>query len=91
MADHRKWADSQIAVLTSIGIDLAESQRSVNWVLDALPEGEDPAVWVPPAHVLDAPLDNAAIQDARVDWYASDSVPPRYKRLLDAVEDNRDG
>lgn len=91
MPDHRKWEDEQIAVLTDIGIDLAEAQRSVNWVLDNLPEGEDPATWVPPAHVLDTPLNNAAIQDARVDWYAKDSVSPRFKRLLDAAEDARNG
>ena len=90
MADHQKWADSQIGVLTSIGIDLVEAQRSVNWVLNELPDGEDPATWVPPSYVLDAPIDAAAIQDARIDWYANDGVPPRFKRLLDAVEDERD-
>lgn len=84
MPDHRKWADEQISALVDIGIDIAEAQRSVNWVLDNLPEGEDPATWIPTAAQLDTPLDAAAIQDARVDWYAKDSVPPKWKRLLDA-------
>jgi hypothetical protein len=26
------------------------------------------------------------VADARADWYASDDVPQRYKRLLDARE-----
>lgn len=83
---HRKWADEQIAILLDLGIDLPEAQRCVKWVLDNLPEGEDPSEWVPPAYMLDTPLDDAAVQDARIDWYAKESVPPRFKRLLDAVE-----
>ena len=36
---HQKWADRQIAALLDLGIDLADAQASVQWVLDHLPEG----------------------------------------------------
>jgi len=91
MPDHQKWADEQMAVLLDIGVDLPEAQRSTAWVLDNLPDGEDPAEWIPPAHTLDTPLDDAAIQDARNEWYAKDAVMPRFKRLLDAKGVEGDG
>jgi hypothetical protein len=84
---HQNWAESQIAALVEIGIDLQEAQRSVKWVLDNLPQGEDPATWIPSAEQINVEISDADIVDARADWYASDSVPPRFKRLLDAVED----
>ena len=84
---HQDWAESQIAALVEIGVDLIEAQRSVKWVLDNLPEGENPATWIPTANQLRAEITDADIQDARADWYTQDSVPPRFNRLLDAVED----
>lgn len=84
---HQDWAESQIAALVEIGVDLIETQRSVKWVLDNLPEGENPATWIPTANQLRAEITDADIQDARADWYTQDSVPPRFNRLLDAVED----
>jgi hypothetical protein len=84
---HQNWAESQIAALVEIGIDLQEAQRSIKSVLDNLPYGEDPATWIPSAEQLNDEISEVEIMDARADWYASDSVPPRYKRLLDATED----
>ena len=84
---HQDWAESQIAAMVEISIDLPEAQRSVKWVLDHLPAGADPATWIPTADDLSADVTPADIVDARADWYASDAVPPKYKRLLDAVED----
>lgn len=88
MADHSKWAEEQIQALMDIGIDEAEAQRSINWVLKNMPEGADPSRWIPTAAQLDTPLDEADIQDARTDWYAKDSVPPEFNRLLDAAEED---
>lgn len=84
MTDHRKWAESQIRVLMAAGLDLVEAQRSVKWVLDNLPDGADPATWIPTAAQLETDMDTAAIMDARVDWYAKEETPPQWKRLLDA-------
>jgi len=84
---HQKWADRQIAALLDLGIDLADAQASVQWALDHLPEGADPDTWIPPAERLERdPAAPESVQDARTAWYASDSVPAKYKRLLDARE-----
>lgn len=79
-----KWAENQIQALIRIGFDAIEAERSVNWVLQHLPPGADPRTHVFPAETLNEPLDEAAITDARASWYASDAIPPKYKRLLDA-------
>jgi hypothetical protein len=84
---HQDWAEREINALIDAGIDLQEAQRSVKWVLDNLPSGEDPATWIPSADILSAEITQADIADARSDWYAQDFIPPRFKRLLDAVLD----
>lgn len=84
---HQDWAESQIATLVEIGVDLVEAQRSVKWVLDNLPDGENPAAWIPTAEQMRPDVTDTDVQDARADWYANDAISPKYKRLLDAVED----
>jgi hypothetical protein len=79
-----KWAESQIQELIKIGFDAIEAERSVNWVIMHLPPGADPTTYIFPAEVLNEPLDQKAVDDARADWYASEAVPNKYKRLLDA-------
>jgi hypothetical protein len=81
-----KWAESQIQALISIGFDAIEAERSVNWVITHLPPGADPRTYIFPAETLNEPLDEAAVNDARQDWYASSAIPAKYKRLLDARE-----
>jgi len=85
----QKWAEKQIQALISIGIDAIEAERSVNWVLTHLPPNADPRTYIFPAEVLYEPLDEVALNDSRQDWYSSDSVAPKFKRLLDAREDSR--
>lgn len=85
---HQAWAEQQLSVLVDIGVDLAEAERSVKRILDLLPPGLDPATWRLPAYLLwSEPTSSATVQDARSDWYQSDAVLPRFKRLLDAVEE----
>jgi hypothetical protein len=79
-----KWAENQIQALIRIGIDAIDAERSVNWVLEHLPPGADPRTYIFPAETLNEPLDQKAVDDARADWYASEGVPNKYKRLLDA-------
>lgn len=92
-AKHKKWADGQVATLIELGVDLADAQRSVKWVLDNMPGDADPNTWIPTAEQLyQDPSTAESIQDARTAWYASDAVPAKYKRLLDAgtEEDTKD-
>lgn len=84
-----KWAEKQIQALITIGLDAIEAERSVTWVLNHLPPGADPTTYVFPADVLNEPLDEKAVTDARQDWYSSTAVSNRYKRLLDARERDR--
>lgn len=79
-----KWAEGQIQELIKIGFDAIDAERSVNWVLQHLPPGADPRTYIFPAETLNEPLDERAVTDARADWYASEAVPTKYKRLLDA-------
>jgi hypothetical protein len=79
-----KWGESQIQALIGIGYDAIEAERSVNWVLQHLPPGADPTTYVFPAETLNEPLDQKATDDSRQDWYSSDAIPAKYKRLLDA-------
>lgn len=81
------WAERQVKELLALGVDLADAQATVAFVLDAAPDDTDLSTWIPDASLLDEPLDEAAIQDARIAYYAGDHVPARFKRLLDAGEE----
>ncbi|MCL4864207.1 MAG: hypothetical protein KJZ93_32665 [Caldilineaceae bacterium] len=82
---HQAWVEAQLRTLVDLGVDLAEAERSVRWVLDHLPDGADPATWIPPAELLWVnPGSEEAIADARAAWYSSPAVQGRFKRLLDA-------
>lgn len=84
-SEHQMWAESQISALIELGINPIDAQKSVDWVLDNLPHGEDPATYVFPAHALwQEPASREAIDDAAADWIAKDSVPARFKRILHA-------
>lgn len=89
---HFKWAQQQLHALLDLGIDLAEAERSVKWVLDHLPPGADPATWIPPAALLyQDPAGSASLADARVDWFADENVAPKWKRLLGAQQEMNRG
>lgn len=82
---HQKWAESQIAALLEIDVDLLDAERSVKAVLEKLPDGADPAIWLQTPEQLMQRVDSPeAIQDDRVAWLANDSIAPRFKRVLDA-------
>jgi hypothetical protein len=82
MTEREQWTEEQVIGLVNAGVDLVDAQATVARVLAAMPEGADPDMWLPD---LDATLTDADVVDARADWYASDAVPPKFKRLLDAV------
>ena len=82
MTEREQWAEEQVEGLVDAGVDLVDAQATVARVLAAMPDDADPNTWLPD---LDATLTDADVVDARADWYASDTVPPKFKRLLDAV------
>ena len=88
MADRNRWAETQIADLVESGTDPLDAEKVVADALAAIPAGEDPATYTqtPAAAAADANITEEDIADARADWYASDAVPQRYKRILDARE-----
>ena len=88
MTDRDKWAEDQMADLIEAGTDPLDAEKVVAAALAAIPMGEDPATYTqtPMAAARDAEITGEDIADARADWYASDAVPQRYKRLLDAKE-----
>lgn len=89
-AELNRWAEEQIAALVGAGIDLLDAQRTVERVLARLPVGEDPRTYIPPTGTGPVEITQADVDDARADWYASDAVEPKYKRLLDAREEGED-
>ena len=88
MTDRDKWAEDQTADLIESGEDALDAEKVVAAALAAIPAGEDPATYVqtPTAAAADAEITAEDVADARADWYASDDVPQRYKRILDARE-----
>jgi len=88
-AQWQQWADKQRDALLDIGVDLADAQRRVDWVLEHLPNGGDPATWIPTGSDLDTPIDKEAASDANVFFMASDATPRRLTLLLSAkLEDD---
>ena len=88
-----RWVEQQVRTLIGLGADPHDAESAVAWVLNHLPPGADPGHWVVPPDALmrDATIMPEDIQDARVDWYASDAIPPRFKRILDAKLDEDAG
>ncbi len=86
--DRDRWAEDQIADLVEAGTDALDAEKVVTAALAAIPMGEDPATYTQTSMAAgrDAEITDEDIADARADWYASDEVPQRYKRLLDAKE-----
>ena len=81
----QKWGELEAQNLMSIGVDPLDAQRTTKWILDNLPEGEDPATWRPTAAQLEIPVDTPEVEaDTLADWFAKDHVPVRFKRLISA-------
>lgn len=84
---HQDFAERNIAALVNAGVDLAVAQATVKRVLDMIPEGQDPNTYLPLFQDFPVEITPDDITEARNAWYASDAVPPRFKRLLDATLD----
>lgn len=86
---HQHWYDKQRDTLLELGYDLADVLKRLDWILDNLPSGEDPATYIFPAHALwQEPSDSEQVQDSRVAWLADDQIPNKFKLILDAKMEN---
>jgi len=83
-----KWAQEQTDHLIEMGDDPQDAEETVRDALLMIPEGEEPADYLPPDWVVEgrAYVSEVDVAGARVDWYASDVVGAKWKRLLDAKE-----
>lgn len=82
---HDKWAERQIRVLVECGVSLANAQAAIAFALKRLPANADPDTYVLDAALLEQNVsDPALVQDARADFYASEHISLKYKRILDA-------
>lgn len=74
-------------VLIEAGIGDEEAARLAKVIQQRMAEGVDPAEPLSEVEMEAlAEITEEDIFTARVDWYASEAVPPEYKRLLDAIE-----
>lgn len=76
------WANQQVATLLEAGVNPLDAQRSISWMLDNVPIGDDPAMWIPTVASVAVTLDKASIADVRAVWYERKET--KVKRLLDA-------
>lgn len=89
LTDRQRWAERQIEALIEMGDDPQDAEKFVAAVLARAPEGADLDAYVPSPLLAtrDAAITDGDVADARADWYASEDVPARFKRLLDAREE----
>jgi len=88
MPDPRiRWAERQLRALIDAGWGLADAEIIVALALKYAPE-QDLDGPIDPERVLhvSGEVTAADVADARAAWYASDAVPAKWKRLLDATE-----
>lgn len=79
----RKFILRQVAILTRLGVSAQDIERSIKFVDAHLPPDADAATWIPTeADLRDELISEAAVVDARQDWY--EDAPRRFRRLLDA-------
>jgi len=84
--DTHKWIDKQTKALIDAGVNPVDAARSAKWAIDTMPAGSDPDTWIPTVlDIAENPDDETVLHDTRVAWYADDSIPAKFKRLLDAT------
>jgi hypothetical protein len=78
----RKFLLAQTTALLQLGIAPQDVERTLRWLERTMPQNADPATWIPTEQDLALNVDQAAVQDARKEWYVR--APNRFKRVLDA-------
>lgn len=82
---HEKWASQQISEAVALGVNVLDAQTAVRALLATLPFGVEPDTYIVPANRLEQELTSGRVlDDARAAFYSKESVPPQFKRLLDA-------
>jgi len=74
---------AMVATIVAAGFTPVDAARWVREAAAMLPPGADPATWLPDpgAFAMTAVIDEAAVQDTRIDWYVN--APLEFKLLLD--------
>lgn len=85
--------DTHIRAALRMGYTLADAERAAAWVEQRKPRDMDAGDWVPDARaigggVFGVPLTRGMEHDALVAWFADETVPDRWKRLLSAGATN---
>lgn len=75
----------QTVELIRLGVDIHDIERTLTWIDATMPQGQQPATWIPSANDLVEDV-AATVADTRLNWYAKRSVGARFKRILDAKE-----
>ena len=84
-----EWIESQMRALMGAGLNARDAYNTLRWVMAKLPWTTlgnlelTVSTWKPTADQLLTPLDEQAVEDARLAWHAPDWA----QRLLDAVEE----
>lgn len=82
---HQQWADQQRATLLELGYDLADIQKRIDWILENLPPGADPATHIfAPGELYLEPSEPEQVMDTRVAYLADPAVGARFKLMPDA-------
>lgn len=85
MSQSRQFILKQTATLLKLGVNPIDVERTIKWVDAHLPEGANPATWIPSAQDLnDGYVSEAAVLDARTAFYMDEDIPERFRRILDA-------
>lgn len=85
--EHQAWAESQTQALINLGVNPIDADKHIQWILDNLPMGADPATHIFPAYILyQDPASEQ--QDSAAAFIASDDVPNKSKRILGAREED---
>ena len=80
--DNHRWAEKETQRLIAAGVNPLDAQRSTSWTLAHLPQGADPATWVPTVFDIVERLDKAAELDAMTVFFQNN--PANVRRLLSA-------
>lgn len=89
MPDHTKWANKQIQAATVIGVNVLDATKAVQWVLDNLPPGADPATYTFPGDAMEQDISDPRFRDDAVSaWVANDDIDSRFKLIILAGDES---
>lgn len=81
------WAEQQKALLIRAGVNPLDAELAVDWVIEHLPQLQNPDTWVVSQTLFDDLRTDreSVLRDAVAAWAADPSVEVRHQRLLTAT------